>query len=706
MRYRSLLFGSLLCSVAALTLVTASAALAQAANPGQPLTPAPAAPPVPDAFTYQDMISANRLGDPQVSADGKWLVYSVTTTDVDANKRTGSLWIKDLAGDGEARRLAISDGGANTARWGSDGKLYFLSGRSGTSQVWRANADGTGAVQVTSLALDVNAYRLSPDASQVVVSLAVFPDCADIACTVERTKAVDEDKATGQVYDRMFVRHWDTWADGTQNHLFVVPTSGGDPVWVTRGFDGDTPSKPFGDESEFAFTPAGDGIVFSSRQAGQSEPWSTNFDLYRVAVAAPGQLTNLTEANDAWDTGPVFSPDGGTLAYRAMARPGFEADRWQIILMDVATGATRKVAERWDRSADSLQWSRDGQTLYVVAGDVGQTRLFSIPVEGGGQPVPITGPGHVSAFAQTPSGFVFAQDSLTRPSELFAKTYLGREMPLPLTNVNPQLDGKAFGEAEQFSFKGWNNEEVHAYVIKPAGYVEGRKYPVAFLIHGGPQGSFGNGWSYRWNPETYAGAGYAVVMIDFHGSTGYGQAFTDAISQHWGDRPLEDLKKGWAAAQARYSFLDGDNACALGASYGGYMINWIAGNWSDEFKCLVNHDGVFDINGMAYGTEELWFTEWEYGGTQYDNPRGYDRFNPINHVKDWKTPMLVVQGDRDFRIPTSQGLSTYTALQRRGIESRLLVFPDENHWVLKPANSLQWHNEVFGWLDRHLSPAE
>jgi dipeptidyl aminopeptidase/acylaminoacyl peptidase len=285
------------------------------------------------------------------------------------------------------------------------------------------------------------------------------------------------------------------------------------------------------------------------------------------------------------------------------------------------------------------------------------------------------------------------------------KTFRGREMPRRITNVNPQLDDKAFGEAEQFNFPGWNGETVHGYVIKPANYVEGQKYPVAFLIHGGPQGSFGNGWSYRWNPETYAGAGYAVVMIDFHGSTGYGQAFTDAISQHWGDRPLEDLQKGWAAAQEKYAFLDGDNACALGASYGGYMINWIAGRWSDEFKCLVNHDGVFDIRGMGYGTEELWFTEWEYGGTPYDNPEGYEAFNPVHHVKNWKTPMLVVQGDLDYRIPTAQGLSTFTALQRQGVESRLLFFPNENHWVLKPANSLQWHNEVFGWLDRHLTPA-
>lgn len=674
-------------------------------------TAAPVLAQAPDAFTYTDMISANRLGDPQVSPDGRWVLYSVTTTDVAANRRSGAIWLMDLQGEGgEGRKLALNEGGANTARWGSDGKIYFLSGRSGSSQLWRADADGTGPVQVTSLPLDVNAYRLSPGADSVAVSLAVFPDCADLACTVDRAKAVADDPSTGQVYDRMFVRHWDTWADGTQNHLFVVPIgangrASGEPVWVTRGFDGDTPSKPFGDENEFTFGPDGRTIVFSARHAGETEPWSTNFDLYQVAVDAPGQLTNLTDDNEAWDTGPVFSPDGRTLAYRAMARPGFEADKYAVFLRDVATGETRQIAANWDRSADSLQWSADGRSVYVTAGDVGQTRLFEIDATSGSV-IPITGPGHVSAFGQTTSGFVFAQDSLTRPSELFVKTFRGREMPRRITNVNPQLDGKVFGEAEQFNFEGWNGETVHGYVIKPAGYVEGQKYPVAFLIHGGPQGSFGNSWSYRWNPETYAGAGYAVVMIDFHGSTGYGQAFTDAISQHWGDRPFEDLQKGWAHAQREYPFLDGDKACALGASYGGYMINWIAGQWPGEFKCLVNHDGVFDIRGMGYATEELWFTEWEYGGTQYENPRGYEQFNPVNHVRNWRDPMLVVQGDLDFRIPTAQGLSTFTALQRQGIDSRLIVFPNENHWVLKPANSVQWHNEVFGWLDKYLKPAD
>lgn len=701
MRHRSLLS-----ACAALAMLTALPAPVLASTSEVPAAEAATAQAAGRAFTYTDMLNANRLSDPRVSPDGRYVVYNVRATDMEANRGVSSLMIQDLNGEGEPRRLAISDGGANTARWGSDGALYFLSGRSGTSQVWKTDATGAAATQVTDLPLDVNAYRLSPDASKVAVSLAVYPTCDDLACSVARGTEAAARKSTGQVYDRMFVRHWDTWADGTQNHLFVVNADGsGDPVWVTHGFDGDTPSKPFGDESEFTFTPQGDAIVFSARLAGQSEPWSTNFDLYRTNGLTGEGFTNLTDANDAWDTGPVFSPDGKTMAWRAMARPGFEADRWQIVLMDVATGAKREVAANWDRSADTLQWSADGRSLFVIAGDVGQTKLFQIDAANGSV-IPITGEGHVSAFEQTPSGFVLAMDSLTSPSELYVKTFRGREMPIRITDVNPELTSRQFGEAEQFNFAGWNGETVHGYVIKPAGYVEGRKYPVAFLIHGGPQGSFGNSWSYRWNPESYAGTGYAVVMIDFHGSTGYGQAFTDAISEHWGDRPLEDLQKGWAAAQEKYDFLDGDNACALGASYGGYMINWIAGRWSDEFKCLVNHDGVFDVRGMGYSTEELWFTEWEYGGTPWENPEGYERFNPVNHVDQWKTPMLVIQGDRDYRIPTAQGLSTFTALQRRGIESRLIVFPDENHWVLKPQNSLQWHNEVFRWLDQHLQPED
>ncbi|WP_312125450.1 S9 family peptidase [Brevundimonas sp.] len=691
----------LLCGLSAVALLTAAApAMAETATASAHAASAQAG----NAFTYRDMIPANRLGDPQVSPDGEWVVYSLTSTDVANNRRSSSLYIQSLKGEGEARRLPISEGGANTARWGKDGTLYFLSSRGGSSQVWASADRGETASVITNLPTDVNAYRVNAQGDAVAVSLAVYPDAENLQASVARAAQEAERKSTGKVYDRMFVRHWDTWNDHTQNHLFVVGlgTNAHEPVWVTKGFDGDTPSKPFGDEGEFTFTPDGRSIVFSARLAGKSEPWSTNFDLYQVSVDAPGQLTNLTEANPAWDTGPVFSPDGQTLAYRAMERAGFEADKYSIFLRDVSTGQTRQIAANWDRSADSLQWSKDGNSLFVTAGDVGNTKLFQIDARNGSV-VPLTGEGHVGAVQQTDSGFVLSIDTLNRPSELYVKTFRGREMPVRITNVNPQLDAKQFGEFEQFNFPGWNNETVHGYIMKPANYEAGKKYPVAFLIHGGPQGSFGNGWSYRWNPQTYAGAGYAVVMIDFHGSTGYGQAFTDAISQHWGDRPLEDLQKGWAHVKANYDFVDGNNACALGASYGGYMINWIAGNWSDEFKCLVNHDGVFDIMGMGYSTEELWFTEWEYGGTPWENPEGYQRFNPVNHVQNWKTPMLVIQGDKDFRIPTAQALSTFTALQRRGIESRFVMFPDENHWVLKPANSMQWHDEVFGWLDQYLN---
>jgi acylaminoacyl-peptidase len=356
------------------------------------------------------------------------------------------------------------------------------------------------------------------------------------------------------------------------------------------------------------------------------------------------------------------------------------------------------LAPGWDRSADAIAWSRDGKTIYATALDVGQGKLFAIDVKSG-KVTALTGDGHVTAFDVSPGGIVYASDSLKSPSELF---FLPAKGPaVKVASVSSEaLKNVAWGEPEQFNFKGWNDETVHGFVLKPANFDPAKKYPVAFLIHGGPQGSFSNSWSYRWNPQVYANAGYAVVMIDFHGSTGYGQAFTDAISQHWGDRPLEDLKKGWSFALSKYGFLDGDRACALGASYGGYMVNWIAGNWNEPWKCLVNHDGVFDTRAMGYSTEELWFTEWENGGPPWQAGTTYETFNPALHVDKWVKPQLVVQGQLDYRIPVEQGLATFTALQRRGVPSKLLYFPNENHWVLKAQNSVQWHKEVLDWLDQ------
>ena len=657
-----------------------------------------------EPFTAKVMASLDRIDDPRLSPDGRRVLYDLRTVDYAANKSAHSLWVIDLKTHA-SRRLAASGAGTSCGRWAPDGSIYFISGRKGgVDQVFRTTLAGKAAVQVTRGKLDVGSFRIAPDGKTLIVSYAVFPDCPDLACTSARLKAKEKSKATGIAYDRLFVRHWDAWADGRRNHLYAVALGAagiesGKPVALMNGFDGDAPTKPFGGDEDFSISPDGRSVVFSAKVAGRTEAWSTNYDLFSVLVDGSRPPQSLTASNKAWDAAPVFSPDGKWLVYKAMKRPGFEADRFVVMLRDVATGKTREVTPAWDRSPDKLAWSRDGRTLYAVADDLGQTRLFAIDVASGTVKA-ISGPGHVGAFDSGTANVVFTQDSLLGPAQLYLTGPNGGTA-VKLTNLNEKaLKSVRFGQPEQFVFKGWNNENVHGYVVKPADYQPGRKYPIAFLIHGGPQGSMGNDFHYRWNPQVWAGAGYAVVTIDFHGSTGYGQNFTDSISRHWGDRPLEDLQKGWAYALKKYAFLDGGRACAAGGSYGGYMVAWIAGVWNQPWKCLVDHDGTFDLHAMGYATEELWFEEWEKGGTFYDAHQNYEEFNPINQVTAWSKPMLVVQGGKDYRIPLEQALGAYTALQRRGIESRFLYFPDENHWVLKPQNSVQWYDEVLGWMNR------
>jgi dipeptidyl aminopeptidase/acylaminoacyl peptidase len=656
-------------------------------------------------FTAQDLNALPRISEPRLSPDGKQVVFTLRETDFAADRGRSDLWLVDAAG-GSPRRLTSSEENDTAPDWSPDGAgIYFLSARSGSTQVWYLPAAGGEALQVTSLPVDVAGFRVSPAGDRLALALEVFPDCADPACTSKRLEERKASKQRGQVHDRLFVRHWDKWKDGRVSQLFSVAIgadrrTAGAPVALSSSLDADVPSKPFGGRADYAFSPDGRELLFAARIKGTTEPTSTNFDVYRVPADGSAAPVNLTADNPAWDAQPQFSPDGRLLAHLAMRRPGFEADRFELVVRDAATGAVRFRTDGWDRSIGAFRFSRDGRQVYALADHLGQHPLWVIDLAQGTQRM-LTGPGYVAEFDRAGERIVFAMQSLTSPAELYVMD--GRAAPRQLTSVSAaRLADVRFGEPEQFTFAGAGGEPVHGYVVKPAGWEPGKKYPIAFIVHGGPQSSFANTWSYRWNPQVYAGAGYGAVFIDFHGSTGYGQAFTDSISGDWGGKPLEDLQKGLAAALERYPWLDGDRACALGGSYGGFMMNWIAGRWPDGFRCLVNHAGLFDHRMMYYTTEELWFVEWDHGGPYFQNPAGHEKTNPANHVAAWKTPMLVIHGALDYRVPDSQGLASFTALQRRGIESRLLYFPDENHWISKPGNSLQWHDEVLGWLDRHL----
>ncbi len=655
------------------------------------------------AFTPTDLNMLARVSDPQVSPDGRLAVYVLRETDKEANRGRTDLWLVDPnRADAKPRRLTQHSATDNHPRWSADGtSIYFLSSRAGSMQVWRLPLAGGEAVQITDYPLDVGSFAVSPDGQRLAISMEVFPDCVQLACTRQRLDAAAPNRPSARTYDSLFVRHWDTWKNGTRSNLFVARLEldgrAGHPINLSRTLDADVPSKPFGGAEEYTFSPDGTRLVFSARVAGREEPWSTNFDLYETPVDGLKAPRNLTADNPAWDTQPKFLRNGA-LAWIAMSRPGFEADRFGIRISH--EGKTRDLAPGWDRSVQHLDVARDGRTLLATASDVGQTRLFAID-SASGRVTPVSGPGAVTEFSPGPKGNVVVWHDLATPPDLYLLEG-GRAAPRRITSSNESiLSARTMSPFEQFDFKGWNDETVHAYVVKPFGFSADRKFPIAFVVHGGPQVSLQNQWNWRWNAQAFAARGFAVVIIDFHGSPGYGQAFTDSISQHWGDRPFEDLQKGLAAAQQKYPWLDGKRACSLGASYGGYMQNWIAGKWPDGFRCIVNHAGIFDTRLMYYTTEELWFTEWENGGPYFKTPEIHERFNPANYVGEWRTPMLVIHGELDFRVPYSQGLATFTALQRRGVESRFVVFPDENHWVLKPANSIFWYGTVLDWMESH-----
>jgi dipeptidyl aminopeptidase/acylaminoacyl peptidase len=693
---------------AALTLLGASACVAHAApatgakaapEPSQPRTGTPRHP-----FTVDDMLAMDRVRELDVSPDGKFATFTVSSTNFTANKRRTDVWLAALDGSVVRPLTSHADtdkGDSNESpRFTPDGKsILFISSRTGSSQVWRTSPAGGDVSQVTKLPVDVGGVIPFPDGKRLLLLLEVYPDATALEETAKRDEAKTKNPSKVMAYDKLMIRHWDSWHDGKYRHLFVWNDAVTAPIDLLKGLASDAPPRPFGGTEQLSISPDGNEIVFAAKAGSKDEAWSTNVDLFVAPSTGATAPVNLSAQNLAEDGNPVFSPDGSKLAYLAMVRPGYESDRRRAVVMDWKARRTLSSTEAWDRSPAELAWTNDGKTLVTTADHLGRHSLFTIATDAGRATmrfdVGTNEEVHVAGHQ-----LVFLHHSLRNPAEIWTAGLDGKGAR-PLTHINDaRVAAIEWGETEQFEFTGAHGDKVHAWIVKPTEMKAGQRVPVALLIHGGPQGSFGDDFHYRWNPQAYAGRGYAAIMIDFHGSTGYGQAFTDAIRGDWGGAPFEDLMKGLDAALAKYPLLDRDRVAALGASYGGYMINWINGK-TDRFKALVCHDGNLDETMAYFDTEELWFPEWEHSGTPWENPESFSKQSPVAFVKNWKTPTLVIHGGRDYRVVETQGIGTFTALQRRGVPSRFVYFPEANHWVLKPQDSKRWHQEVLDWLDRY-----
>jgi len=653
--------------------------------------PAPAAP----AFTATELMRVQRLDEPGLSPDGREVVFALTRVDLQARTKEADLWVVSTTG-GEPRRLAAHPASDTRPLFSPDGtRIAFLSARDGTTQVHVMPRTGGPARAVTRLAGGVESYTWIDDARLLLVA-KVFPECgADDACNAERLAAAGK-PSSARAYEGLLVRHWDTWDDGRRQHLLVAPLDGRGVSDLTPGPD-DAPPFSLGGPDDFAVSPDGTEVCFS-RKASLGEAWSTNADIWVVPTAG-GQPRRVTNG-PGYEGECRYSPDGRLLAWRFQARGGYESDRWQLAARDRRSGEVSPLTPDFDRQVDTFVFSPDAKTLYFTAEDRAQAKVFAVGANGG--PVrPVSGGGgSFSSIAIDGSSrfLVASQSSLARPAELVRFGSDGSDLTR-LTSINDEvLAPFGLGGGESVTYRGAAGKDVQAFVVRPPDFDPADKHPLLVLVHGGPQGAWNDAWGYRWNPQVFASAGYVVFMPNPRGSTGFGQEFTDDIRDDWGGRAYEDVMKGTDFAQTLPG-VDPERVVAAGASYGGYMVDWIAGH-TDRFKALVTHDGVFDLVSMYGGTEELWFPEWEFKGTYWTNPGSYERWNPRESVTSFKTPTLVIHGERDYRVPLEQGLAMFTALQRQGVPSRLLVFPDENHWVLKPWNSVRWYGEVIGWLDR------
>ncbi|WP_395615179.1 prolyl oligopeptidase family serine peptidase [Sphingorhabdus sp.] len=655
-------------------------------------------------ITETDLVMMKRVSAVAASPDGNMIAYQLRETDLAANKGKTDLYMLKL-GSADPQPVMFAskpDKNEHDPAFSPDGKsIYYISNQSGSDQIWRYDIASATSMQASNFKADVSGFKISPNGQTFAIWGDIARDCREFGCDIDGDTS-KPGPGTGRAYDRLMVRHWDQWeTPGYYSRVFTVALEAdgklsSSAIAMDGTLVGDAPTKPFGGGEEISWSADGSAVLFTLRHADAHEAKSTNLDIYRSALRAANPV-NLTADNAGMDTTPAASPDGKYLAWTSMARATYEADRLVVKLMDLKSGKVIALTDAWDRSVGSLAWAADSKSLLVTAQDVLETPLFRVDLKG--KVTRLTARGNIAeAVPLKNGGVVYAINSITGPSDLVHMNAKGTTTRL--TNVNADTFATLNPvNYQMFDFSGANGDRVYGQIVKPQGAAG--KLPVLLLVHGGPQGTFNNSWSYRWNPAVMAAQGYAVVSIDFHGSTGYGQKFTDSINQNWGGWPLEDLQKGMDAVGKIDTQLDTANACALGGSYGGYMMNWISGNWPDRFKCLVNHAGIFDLRAMAYETEELWFDQWDNGGP-WTTRSDAEKWNPVNHVAKWKTPTLVIHGEKDYRIPYSQSLAAFTALQQQGVESKLLVFPDENHWVLKPKNSIQWHRTVFDWVGKYL----
>ena len=650
------------------------------------------------AMTVEDLWAVKRVGPPALSPDGRWVAFSVTTYSLEDNTGTSDIWMVSVDG-GEPIRLTTHPARDSQPRWNpaNPTELAFVSSRDGKPQIYLLSLTGGEARRLTNIPTGVGSFVWAPDGRHLALTSRVYPGTTPEE-TAQRDKAHAESKVKARVYTSLLFRHWNTWWDHKRSHVFVFDRQTGNYHDVTPG-DFDTPPIALGGSQDFVFSPDGSTLAFV-RNTDPVVATSTNNDIFTVTLPN-GQPKRLTTSR-ANDNSPSYSPGGRFLAYLAMARPGFEADQLDLILLDRKTGLRRNLTADFDRDVHEFTWSPDGRTVFFTAGDQGRTKIYRLDVRSGTIRTLVNE--HSSSGLQiSPDGhwLVFRLQSMRAPYEVYRVRTDGRDLR-QLTALNADLLAQLELPApEDFWFHSYDGTRVHGFFLKPPFFRSGHKVPLVFLIHGGPQGMWSDVFHFRWNSELFAAPGYAVVEINFRGSKGYGQAFCDAVSKNWGNGPYQDLMVGLDSLLARYDFLDPNQVVAAGASYGGFMINWIAGH-TDRFKALVCHDGVFDQRMMYYSTEELWFPEWEFDGPPFENPTLYEKWSPSNFVGNFRTPTLVIHGEHDFRVPLTQGLAMFTALQRRGVPSKLLVFPDEDHFVQKPQNSRLWWNTVHAWFRQWL----